>query len=194
MSEKLSNLLDKNVVESDLDDFLRQCRDDSSLIDSWQRYNLAGDVIRNEISDSDLEFDVAARVMARLESEQMDSKSENSNVLPLTSDGTPRSATRVDAKTSTSKPWFALAIAASMLLGVGVYFIIQQPVIETPTQQIADNKPLDKVVSPSIDHWQTSSIKIEATLNSLLVEHSEFTSVTGMNGLGSYSKFIAYQN
>ena len=190
MTEKLSNLLDENVVESDLDDFLRECRDDPSLIDSWQRYYLADAVIRNEISESDLKFDVAAKVMARLESEQLESEqcaTENSNVIPLTSTRTPRSGRRL-----TSTAWFPLAIAASMLLGV--YFIIQQPVIETAPQQLADNQEIDNPSSASIEHWQTSSTEIEDVLNSLLVEHSEFTSVTGMNGLGSYSKFIAYQN
>lgn len=190
MTEKLSNLMDKNVADSDLDLFLQDCTDDPSLIDSWQRYHLAGSVICNEISESDLKYDIAAKVMARLESEQLKSDhpgTKNSNVLPLTSNKTLPAVARL-----TSTAWFPLAIAASLLLGV--YFIITQPVVETTPVQLAENEAAENTASSSIDHWQTASAEIEEALNALLVEHSEFTSVTGMNGLGSYSKFIAYQN
>ena len=208
MSEKLSNLLDKNVEQSDLDEFLRECKRDPSLIDRWQRYNLAGGVLRNEISETDLKFDVASKVMARLETEEMtaadvdnlQSDEDNSNVISLSSRATNDKDLNLESPVSderssssrSSKPWIPLALAASMLLGL--YFFFQQPVIETSPQQLADNAAVDTAPSLPLDHWQTSSRDVEDVLNSLLVEHSEFTSVTGMNGLGSYSKFIAYQN
>ena len=214
MSEKLSNLLDKNVDESELQDFLRECKNDPSLIDSWQRYHLAGAVIRDEVSESELKFDIATKVMDRLGSETLKSEQVNtaqinksqtangdSNVVSF-SPAPENDSAKVPArsKSALSKPWFPIALAASMLLGI--YFIFQQPVIDPVgeqvanqvSDQVADDGSVDNALTASVDHWQTSSREIENVLNSLLVEHSEFTSVTGMNGLGSYSKFIAYQN
>ena len=224
MSEKLSNLLDKNVPESDLDEFLRECKQDPSLMDRWQRYHLAGGVIRNEIDETDLNFDIASKVMANLESQSFDAKQsdlDNSNVIALSAQSdsasidlsttsmptesvseelvskksvSKKSVSKKSKATNswTSKPWVPLALAASMLLGLYVFF--QQPVIETAPQQVADNTAIDATLPVAVDQWQTSNRDVEDILNSLLVEHSEFTSVTGMNGLGSYSKFIAYQN
>jgi len=80
-----------------------------------------------------------------------------------------------------------VAIAASMLLGL--YVLVQKPALEPVVEnQLAQSS--DEISTP---HWQTDSAAIEDALNALLVEHSEFTGVTGMNGLGSYSKFVSYQ-
>lgn len=198
MSEKLSNLLDRHVAESDLDDFLHECRKDSSLIDMWQRYHQAGALIRNEINESDFKFDVSAKVMAGLQSQFTDTHDlpdDNSNVVSLKPaiENRPTPTPSKSAQQAT-RMWVPVALAASVLLGM--YFIFQQPLLDNPTQQVAENASTTSQ-SPLPDHayeWQVSSREVENVLNSLLVEHSEFTSVTGMNGLGSYSKFIAYQN
>lgn len=187
MSERLSNLMDKHAAETDLDEFLKQCRDNPSLIARWQRYHLSSGVIRDEISESELKYDIARKVMGRLESEAV--QADNPNVLPLR-----RASGNRAVRRSHSKAWISLALAASMILGI--YLVIWQPsdVTKTASEQFADTTAPGHPLEYSNDQWQTSSAEVEEALNSLLVEHSEFTSVTGMNGLGSYSKFIAYQN
>ena len=174
MTEKLSNLMDHSVNESDLDEFLRACKSDPQLVDTWQRYHIASAGLKNEISQPDLEIDVADKVLTAIK-DQHPSKPE-SVVVPL-------------RPKVLSRPWVSMALAASLLLGV--YMVMTQFAVEKPlsTVQLADAVDVN-----TMPHWQTSNAAIENTLNSLLVEHSEFTSVTGMNGLGSYSKFVAYQN
>ena len=185
MSEKLSNLLDKSVNQDELDEFLQQSKDDPSMRVHWQRYHVASAVIKDEITDSDLQFDVADQVMAKLKAEsitmeEQTSDESTSNVIPLK----PKTPTSLF-----SKPWVPVAIAASMIMGV--YFLVQQPLEDTTTEELVADNSSAQVPN---NHWQTNDSSIEDTLNSLLVEHSEFTSVTGMNGLGSYSKFVAYSN
>ena len=46
MSEKLSNLLDEKINQKELDNFLKNCKDDPELIDMWQRYHIARDLVK----------------------------------------------------------------------------------------------------------------------------------------------------
>lgn len=178
MSEKLSNLLDHSIEETDLDEFLQACMDDPELVDTWQRYHIARDGIRNEISTADIEFDVASRVVDSIQKEQFSGTDSNVKLF------TGKTSRRISAW-----PWLSVALAASLVLGVYLA-ATRLPVSELKVApQLADTSDVN-----TMPHWQTSNTAIEHTLNSLLVEHSEFTSITGMNGLGSYSKFVAYQN
>ena len=184
MSEKLSNLMDEKISQSELDEFLTAYKNDPELAERWQRYHIAQDLIKNEVSEKDLQFDVAGKVMAKVKA--------NSNQ-PIKADSTASNVVEFPAKTTAvKKPWWPLAIAASMLLGL--YFIVQQP-LQQPTveTQVAEVTTAPEPDPMSMPHWQTDNAAVEDVLNALLVEHSEFTSVTGMNGLGSYSKFVSYQ-
>ena len=187
MSEKLSNLLDEKINQAELNDFLRDCKDDPQMIAMWQRYHVARDLAKDDISDADLKFDVAAKVMAEI------ATVPNEPVIdrPIESESKVvefPSQTEQKAK----KPWIPLAIAASMLLGLYVY--VQQPAQQTNVENlVAESTQAEALPTDSMPHWQTKDNAIEDRLNALLVEHSEFTSATGMNGLGSYSKFVSYQ-
>ncbi len=183
MTEKLSNLMDEKIDQADLDDFLAAYKDDPELAKRWQRYHIAQDLIKNEISDRDLQFDIAAKVMAKISADPNE---------VIKQDLSTSKVVEFPAKTTAhaKKPWWPMAIAASMLLGL--YFIVQQPLQQPKvTNQIAE--VATETDPMSMPHWQTDNAAIEDALNALLVEHSEFTSVTGMNGLGSYSKFVSYQ-
>jgi len=187
MSEKLSNLLDKNISQSELDEFLAAYRKDPELAQRWQRYHSVQDLLNNQISDTDLQFDVTAKVMAKVSDDPnpaIDSDTNiepDSNIVEFPTDNSPSKSP------SMKKPWWPVAIAASMLLGL--YVLVQKPALEPVVEnQLAQSS--DEISTP---HWQTDSAAIEDALNALLVEHSEFTGVTGMNGLGSYSKFVSYQ-
>ncbi len=184
MSEKLSNLMDEKISQWELDEFLTAYKNDPELAARWQRYHVAQDLIKNEVSEKDLQFDIAAKVMAQVKA------NPNETIKPETSAS---NVVEFPAKTATAKkPWWPMAIAASMLLGL--YFIIQQPLqqpaVETQVAEVTTTPNSDPMSMP---HWQTDNAAVEDVLNALLVEHSEFTSVTGMNGLGSYSKFVSYQ-
>jgi len=82
MSEKLSNLLDKNISQSELDEFLAAYRKDPELAQRWQRYHSVQDLLNNQISDTDLQFDVTAKVMAKVSDDPNPAIDSDTNIEP----------------------------------------------------------------------------------------------------------------
>ena len=143
--------------------------------------------LKDEVTDADLKFDISTKVMAEIAEDPNEpvidrSAKPQTNVIQLPS----------QSEQATKKSWLPLALAASMLLGLYVY--MQQPALQTNIENlVAESTQTETQSTDSMPHWQTKDNAVEDRLNALLVEHSEFTSVTGMNGLGSYSKFVSYQ-
>jgi len=50
------------------------------------------------------------------------------------------------------------------------------------------------VLADEATRWEGADPGAEDALNALLIEHGEFTSASGMNGLTAYTKFVAYDS
>lgn len=174
MSEKLSALVDNELEEFERAQVLIELGRDESLTERWSRYHIIGLAMRREVINPSRTL--VERVAGQLADE-----------------ADPGARTR---RVETRRPWLrsaagyavAASAAAVLLLGglmVKLYDDSQVGLPAAPsTQQIAG---LDEAT-----HWDSSNPQVQDALNTLLVEHGEFTPASGMNGLTAYTKFVAY--
>ncbi|HSH42218.1 MAG TPA: sigma-E factor negative regulatory protein [Arenicellales bacterium] len=173
MYEKLSALIDNELDELERARVLRELGRSDELADCWSRYHIIGLAMRREkiMPPGDL----AKRVSVALDEEPAEV-------------GEPP-APRKSLFRSTGRLAIA-ASAAAVLLAGGIFVKIydgERPaatVASTPSQQIAS--------APGALHWEGADPRSADALNALLIEHGEFTSASGMNGLTAYTKFVAY--
>lgn len=174
MSEKLSALVDNELEEFERAQVLKELGRDESLTERWSRYHIIGLALRREVINPSRTL--VDRVAGQL--------ADEADLGARTRGARPR------------RPWLtsatgyavAASTAAVLLLGglvVKLYNDSQIGAPEVPTsQQIAG---LDEAT-----HWDSSNPQVQDALNTLLVEHGEFTPASGMNGLTAYTKFVAY--
>lgn len=176
MSEKLSALIDNELDELERARLLKELGRGSDLVELWSRYHVIGLAMRREeVSWRD---GLPARVAEALQLET----------------GVPeQNGTAVRRRAlSGSVQRFAVAasVAGVLLVGGLIVNLYQgsQPVSTTTLtgQQVA--------FSNDATRWDSVDPQVEDALNTLLVEHSEFTSASGMNGLTAYTKFVAYDS
>lgn len=174
MSEKLSALVDNELEEFERARILRELGRDESLTERWSRYHIIGLAMRREvINPSQSIVEGLAERLAR-------------EAIPgaRVRNGGPRATWRRSATGYA----VAASAAAVLLLGglvVKLYDDSQTGAPAAPeTQQIAG---LDDAT-----HWDSSNPQVQDALNTLLMEHGEFTPASGMNGLTAYTKFVAY--
>ena len=168
MREKISALLDDELDSTEQEEVLRSISKDESLSDTWQRYHLIRAAVRNES-------------MAHIPgfSERMSTvlMEDTKNVMQF-----PQQKT-------TARKWIpGLALAASVAGLVAFSFYTMQPTQNsTPPAQLASFEQIDQATK-----WETTTPDQEHALNTFLVEHGEFTSMSSMNGLMAYAKFVSY--
>jgi len=158
---------------------MNQLKTDESARQTWHRYQIIGAVIRNDLWVSgDPQW--VDRVRAQIEKEPT-----------CLAPGRLRSL----AAHRFLKPVIGLAVAASV--ATVAIFVAQQFEWTPPTSvsQVAGvsipNTNVDADY-PDATRWNTLSPDMENKLNVYLVEHGEFTSMSGMNGLSTYAKFVSY--
>ncbi|MDZ7841358.1 MAG: sigma-E factor negative regulatory protein [Gammaproteobacteria bacterium] len=167
MYENLSALIDNELDELERARVLRELGQDTELAERWSRYHVIGLAMRREPIAA--VGDLPARVARALDDEAAPA-----------------------GRTSSIRPMGRLAVAASVagvLLVGGLMVKLYQdsgPAGMQPAQQLAVN---DEGM-----HWEGADPGSVDALNALLVEHGEFTSASGMNGLTAYTKFVAYDS
>jgi sigma-E factor negative regulatory protein RseA len=147
--ETVSSLVDNYQQPTDVLDELLQ---DEKLADTWDRYHLIGDVLRNETAET-IQLDLSAEIASAIAQEP--------TVLAPASK--PSFASNVKAKVvQFAKPFGQVAIAASaaglMVLGV------QQNVADTETivpAQIVQTNPLGGVAEPVSFNYQKTTPALE---------------------------------
>ncbi len=173
MNEKISALLDDELSKRDRDRTVKMIGSDAELSRLWHRYNIIGAVCRREIAT--LNPGLVHRVAQLVGQDQSD-----------------------DSKTRPSKPkewpwrfaWApvtAIAVSVVALVAGGV-FVLKPNETKFNGAQTTASVP----VAANATRWENAIPEHEAQLNALLVEHGEFTPMTGLNGLISYAKFVSY--
>ncbi|NKB64699.1 MAG: hypothetical protein GKR95_22135 [Gammaproteobacteria bacterium] len=173
MNEKISALIDGDLNTEDRGSQLSKILSDEQATQSWRRYHLIGNVIRNEVESSGR--DLSADIWSKLEQEP--------TVL------TPSPKRKVEKGASDIWPAAGLiAMAASIALAAVVAL---GPLGDNDSSgQIAFNKFVETTVAgPSEDQK-----RITDEFGEMLAEHGEFSSSAGLNGLVAYAKLVSNQS
>lgn len=169
MSEKVSSLLDGELAG---DTLAAACRGMSAEeLKTVERYQLIGSVLRREASDSAvrvLRQDLAARIAERIEQEP-------TWLLSSSRPRRPRAARR-------SGFWGGFAAAAA-IAAIAVFVV-------APNWLGAPESIDGPVVAVDVGAAPAKTVDMDQ-LNSLLIEHGEFTGSAGLNGLVAYAKFVS---
>lgn len=176
MSEELSALIDNELDEHGRVRVLRELGSNEELAERWSRYHIIGLALRREqISPAG---ELPTRVARALEA-------ESGTGYETTDSGHRQPPIRAAGR-------FAIAASvAGVLLVGGLIVTIYDGSRPTDTAPIAAPQV---AVNDNGMHWEGAGPGSEDALNALLIEHGEFTSVSGMNGLTAYSKFVAYDS
>lgn len=172
MQEKISALLDDELDQSEQQEVLRRISQDTELTATWQRYHLIGAAVRDESVVHIASF--SERLEPRLAGEQ-------ERVVPL------RRTVSVNLKRWAPTLAIAASVFAVALLGLFVAASVQDPPGTNVRTEVAQIEQIERNT-----RWETSTPELEHALNTFLVEHGEFSELSGMNGLTAYAKFVSY--
>ena len=175
MKEKISELVDNELSRLEHYRLIRTLENDHELRGVWERYHLMGTVIRNELNVM-VGPTLADRIAQGIRQE------------------TPASAysiyftSRLPVYTRIAT---GMAIAASVAV-VAIFALQPLPPSGAPPLQVALQSPPPAVIAPApVAPVQAAP---QGTLNTYLVEHSEFTPNAGMNGMLSYVRIVGHGN
>lgn len=178
MSEQISALIDDELSEFERARLLRDISRDEELARRWSRYQVIGLAMRREpIAASPELSGRVARALAQ----------------------SPAHSAEPSARQREPAGWYSagrVAMAASLVgvLLLGGLAIDWRPA-PAPGVDAAPAAPQLALQLARLDdglRWRGVNADQGAALNALLVEHGEFASVSGMNGLSAYTKFVAY--
>lgn len=176
IKEQISALVDGELEGSEQERVIKQIEQDPQLQRQWGRYNLISDALNSHLSGN-VKHNLASRVSDALEQEPIvfaprKKKTHIKNVF---------------------KHAASMAVAASVAV---VIVLSVQP--EAPTNggqltQIAEVPAENDWVRVSGTRWDLESQPaVESKLNSYLVNHSEYTLSTGMQGVIPYVRIVGY--
>lgn len=176
MYENLSALIDNELDELERARVLRELGRNEDLAERWSRYHIIGLALRREpIAPVG---DLPARVARAIgdETEAHSGGSAAGGRAPA-----PRGAAR-----------FAIAASVAGVLLVGGLIVK----LYEDSRPVGSGLPAVQQFAMNDDgmHWEGANPGSEDALNAFLIEHGEFTSASGMNGLTAYSKFVAYDS
>ena len=175
MKEKISELIDNELSHLEHHRLLRTLESDRGLRGVWERYHLISTVIRNEL-DVMVGPALADRIAQGIRQETSTSaySAYFTSRLPT--------YTRVAA---------GMAIAASVA-AVAIFNLQPLSPSNAPVSQIALQNPPPATTTPVT--VRSAPATPPGTLNTYLVEHSEFTPNAGMNGMMSYVRIVGHGN
>lgn len=176
MYEKLSALIDNELDGLERARLLRELGRDDTLAERWSRYHVIGLAMRREqIMPA---RDLPERVTRALET------------LGGSAGETRVSAGRKPRFQSTGR--FAVAASIAGVLVVGGLIVK----LYDANRAVGTSMPSAQQLAVNNDgmRWEGVNAKSEDALNTFLIEHGEFTSASGMNGLTAYTKFVAYDS
>jgi anti-sigma factor RsiW len=170
MHEKISALLDDELDGSDRREVLKLLGRDEKLAVVWQRYHLIRAGLRNEPIVHIPGF-----------SERLERRLLDEAVVAA-----PAARPAIGGR----RPWLpGLAVAASLaaVMALGLLTgVLDDPPSPAGSAEVA-------LVDQDM-RWETATPELEHDLNAFLVEHGEFSQMSGMNGLMAYAKFVSYDS
>ena len=185
-TEKLSALMDGELQDNDK--LLQQLASDEDMKQTWQRYHLARDVMKGQLSDF-VTLDVSKAVSESL-------KSEPVILTPIWQRLNPRYVMKQAA---------GLAVAAA----VGTIAVLS---VQQAQLQSTDNNTIAQVSKPTIQTQVASAPEsvpqqirqvsfttrekldaaVESKLSGYLVNHNEFSNAVRVSGVMPYTRIVGY--
>jgi len=176
MTEELSELADGELRQG-LDIRVGQVLADLQLRQTWSRYHLIGATMREEYSP--LSADFCSRFEARLKDEPV----------VLCPRGPASNTAASPAANAGLRFWQSLALAASL----AAIAMLSWHQFGNPVANRAGRDYLAQL--PQNENWapRQRTQKID-NLNIYLFEHGQYASVSDLNGLMAYTKFVSYRS
>jgi negative regulator of sigma E activity len=178
MKEKISALLDSELAPRDAAAAIDALEhDQGELKATWARYHLISAALKNELGpvvDQGLADRVAQAIAA-----------EPTQLAP--------GRAHAGARRWSGRAVGTLAAAASLAALTLVSVQLLAPSGEQAVAPVAKIQPqASTVLAADGTRWETLPPELESTLNAYLVEHGEFSTRSGLNGLSSYARFVSY--
>lgn len=174
MKESISALVDGEASDVERQRALRALHEDAELRSRWERYHLAGTVLRREL-DMMVRPDLADRIRERL-AHEVPGGAERRR-LPL------------------SSRFFRIGAGAAIAATVATVAILNLPPVLIPASQVARSTPAATPPSrTAMADARPGPSEQQRALNPYLVHHGEFTPAAGMNGMSSYVRVIGRDN
>lgn len=183
-TDKLSALMDGEV--RDADKWLEQLTKDDDMQQAWQRYHIARDVIKGQLSDFP-QMDISAAVSQSI-------KDEPVIVTPIWRRLSPRYVMKQAA---------GLAVAAAV--GTVAVLSVQQAQLVSPDNPViadANNTTSNVQVATKIEPGQIRQVTfttrnkldeaVESKLSGYLVNHNEFSTTTRVSKVMPYSRIVSF--
>jgi sigma-E factor negative regulatory protein RseA len=178
--QRLSALMDAEMSHPDISGELQKLARNSSSHETWQRYHLIGDAMRQELGPV-VDVGLSAAISKRLESE------------PVVF--APAATRRNGGK------WFRPAAGVAIAASVAALAITVAPrLIDTdmasqsinPVAQVQSTTER-RYVADDGTRWELLyKPQVESRLNSYLVNHQEYAPTTNMKGIMPYATFVSY--
>jgi len=182
MKEEISALMDGEADAPQMQQLIRDLRNDPECRDCWEQYHLIGDALRNNLP-SRIDRNFVSHISQAIANEDLPAP-----VKPATSQ--PAKAKRHAA----ASPWTGFALAASVAavayLGVGMITQEGQGTVprvasSAPPAQVA---PLARTTPPPSDfrtvqdhQWTVTRPAVESRLNNYLLSHRHVAGSTAMS-------------
>ncbi len=220
-TEMLSRLMDGEWQDLDPADSVRDVYDDDALRETWSRYHLIRDVIRNE--ELNIDRSLSARISAAIDDEpaftnvaSIGQRHQSASVSESGISDTQGSDAQLDDNAAVSqrgdkRTWYTgAAIAACMALATVVGLNVYQgapgngPANQTVAGVGADSSilipdaslPQVELVSNKGTYWVTPDAKrnreAEERLNMFLSQHIENSPTASRMGMIPYSRLVGY--
>lgn len=181
--ERISALLDDEIPTEYIIEAIDQIQKEDYLRETWRRYQLIGDLMRGEVPVGS-SAGVANSVKAEMKSVPA--------VTPHPLLIKPRRWSR--------KRWPRHIAGGLLAASVAALSVILLP--RFTISSLDEPEPVRVAVKPNISssmikqtgtYWENLDMKkVESKLNRYLMEHNEFASPTGMQGVLPYASFVAY--
>jgi len=179
LHEQLSALMDGELPDQEHELLIRRLKSDTDFQATWSRYHLIGDALRNGLPNQ-MDTHLAEHITQKIDREP---------------------AWHVAAKRVHNlwflKPAAGVAVAAS----VAVMALIavqqsnnQQGPAETLAPRLVQAPINNNLYRVSGTRWNQAAPEVETHLNGYLVNHSEYSSNTNLQGMLNYARIAGYDS
>lgn len=179
MKERLSAMMDAQLSESEQARLLAELSHDPELRKTWERYHLIRAALSKELSLV-VPTGLSERIVERIR-----------GLPPPAESPASRAHRRRPVARWVGSVALAASVAAIAIFGVQ-WFVPSER--KGGTQQIAEGPVHQDEVIRTGTRWDTTDPEIAKALNVYLVEHSDFTPTSGMNGVISYVRVVGYDS
>ena len=180
--DKLSALMDGELRDSDA--YLDRLTRDSEMRATWQRYHMARDAMKGQLSTTPF-IDISAGVSHTLQQEA-------TIITPLWRRLSPRYVMKQTAGLAV-----AAAVSTIAVLGVQQMQLTQQGntavaqnTVQQPAQQLAQNT--NKIRQVAFTTRQKLDADVESKLSGYLVNHNEFSNSLRVSGVMPYTRIVSF--